>query len=517
MRSGCRRGTTLRLVIIPQALRVIIPPLTSQYLNLTKNSSLAVAVGYPDLVAVFAGTVLNQTGQAVEVIFITMVVYLAISLVTSLFMNWFNRARRAGGALGDDAPHSNSPTCARRRSRSCAPPRGEAGAVGWLRANLFSSMTNTILTLARHRASSSGSCRRSSAGRSSMRSGPATIARPASPRGRRVLGRSSRRSSGSSCTAAIRSRSAGGSTSPRSCSSSASLPMAIPRVPFKRETAIYLLVVFPIVGLRPAASAACFGLVDVETSLWGGLLVTLVVAIVGIVASLPLGVLLALGRRSKLPIVRILSIAFIEFVRGVPLITVLFMASVMLPLFLPPGVNFDKLLRALIGVALFSAAYMAEVVRGGLQAIPRGQYEAAAALGLGYWRMMRLIILPQALKIVIPGIVNSFISLFKDTSLVLIIGLFDLLGIVQLGFADPNWASPGDAGDRLRLRRDGLLAVLLRHVALLDLHGAPAPHRPQALRQRDTLMSDHAIVRSRPRSSTPTVSATDVGDRDRRA
>src|SRR6185295_4827807 len=185
-----------------------------------------------------------------------------------------------------------------------------------------------------------------------------------------------------------------------------------------------------------------FGLEPVETSLWGGLLVTLVVAIVGIVASLPIGILLALGRRSKLPVIRVCSVVFIEFVRGVPLITVLFMASVMLPLFLPPGVNFDKLLRALVGVALFSAAYMAEVVRGGLQAIPRGQYEASQALGLSYRKMMQLVVLPQALKIVIPGIVNSFISLFKDTSLVLIIGIYDLLGIVQLGFNDPNWASP---------------------------------------------------------------------------
>jgi len=185
-----------------------------------------------------------------------------------------------------------------------------------------------------------------------------------------------------------------------------------------------------------------YGLRWVETPLWGGLLVTLVVAIVGIVGSMPLGILLALGRRSRLPVVRFVSIAFIEFVRGVPLITVLFMASVMLPLFLPAGVNFDKLVRALVGVTLFSAAYVAEVVRGGLQAIPRGQYEAASALGLGYAASMRLIILPQALKIVIPGLVNSFISLFKDTSLVLIIGIFDLLGIVQLNFTDPNWASP---------------------------------------------------------------------------
>jgi general L-amino acid transport system permease protein len=185
-----------------------------------------------------------------------------------------------------------------------------------------------------------------------------------------------------------------------------------------------------------------FGLDPVETPLWGGLMVTLVVAIVGMAASMPLGIVLALGRRSPFPIIRACSAVFIEFVRGVPLITVLFMASVMLPLFLPPGTTFDKLLRALVGVALFSAAYMAEVVRGGLQAIGKGQYEAAQALGLGYWPTMRLIVLPQALKIVIPGIVNSFISLFKDTSLVLIIGIFDLLGIVQLGFADANWAAP---------------------------------------------------------------------------
>jgi general L-amino acid transport system permease protein len=219
------------------------------------------------------------------------------------------------------------------------------------------------------------------------------------------------------------------------------LPMAIPSVPWKRENAFYLLVIFPIVAFTLLVGGY-FGLRHVETALWGGLLVTLVVAITGIVVSMPLGVILALGRRSKLPIIRFFSIAFIEFWRGVPLITVLFMASVMLPIFLPPGVNFDKLLRALIGVALFASAYMAEVVRGGLQAIPKGQYEAAQAMGLSYWKVMRLIILPQALKIVIPGIVNSFISLFKDTSLVLIIGLFDLLGIVQFNFADSNWTSP---------------------------------------------------------------------------
>jgi general L-amino acid transport system permease protein len=188
-----------------------------------------------------------------------------------------------------------------------------------------------------------------------------------------------------------------------------------------------------------------FGLVQVETPQWGGLTVTLVVSITGIVCSLPVGILLALGRRSQMPIVRILSVVYIEFIRGVPLITVLFMASVMLPLFLPPGTNFDKLLRALIGVAMFSSAYMAEVVRGGLQSIGKGQYEGAMALGLSYGQMMAKIILPQALKVSIPNIVGNFISLFKDTTLVLIIGLFDLLGIVQAGLRDANWASASSA------------------------------------------------------------------------
>jgi len=284
------------------------------------------------------------------------------------------------------------------------------------------------------------------------------------------------------------------------------VPMLIPAVPFKRENIIYMLGIFPVVafilltggdfdlsGFAFANTAASFwieyliltavlagaaygiaragendprpmvfgviglmvvlalvlfvvtvdfGLEPVETEVWGGLLVTLVIAITGIAASLPIGIAFALGRRSKLPIIRLVSVIFIEFWRGVPLITVLFMSSVMLPLFLPEGVTFDKLLRALIGVALFAAAYMAEVVRGGLQAIPKGQYEGAQALGLGYGQMMGLIVLPQALKLVIPGIVNTFIGLFKDTTLVLIIGLFDLLGQVQSSFTDPTWSTP---------------------------------------------------------------------------
>jgi general L-amino acid transport system permease protein len=218
------------------------------------------------------------------------------------------------------------------------------------------------------------------------------------------------------------------------------IPMAIPSLPYKRLNVIYLAIGMPIISVFVLLGGIP-GLVAVETPLWGGLMLTLVVSMVGMIVSLPFGILLALGRRSKMPAVRILCVIFIEFWRGVPLITVLFMASVMLPLFLPPGVNFDKLLRALIGVALFASAYMAEVVRGGLQAVPKGQYEGAMAVGLKYWQMMRLIVLPQALKIVIPGIVNTFIGLFKDTSLVYIIGLFELLGTVRQSFANPDWAS----------------------------------------------------------------------------
>ncbi|RAH36380.1 amino acid ABC transporter permease [Halomonas sp. SL1] len=214
--------------------------------------------------------------------------------------------------------------------------------------------------------------------------------------------------------------------------------LAIPRLPAKRWVGLFALVGFPAVAYVLLLGGH-FGLMAVPTREWGGLMLTLTVAVVGIVGSLPLGVVLALGRRSQMPLVRGVCVVFIEFWRGVPLITVLFMASVMLPLFVPSEVEFDKLLRALIGIMFFWSAYMAEVVRGGLQAIPKGQEEAAKALGMGYWRRMGLIVLPQALKLVIPGIVNTFIALFKDTSLVLIIGLFDLLAIIRSGLTDSNW------------------------------------------------------------------------------
>jgi len=185
------------------------------------------------------------------------------------------------------------------------------------------------------------------------------------------------------------------------------------------------------------------GLRYAENERWGGLALTLLLATFGIALAFPLSILLALGRRSQLPVLRYLCVVYIELIRGVPLISLLFMASVVLPLFMPEGLSIDKLLRAQIALILFAAAYLAEVVRGGLQAIPRGQYEAAQALGLSYWRMTWLIVLPQALRISIPPLVNTFIGFFKDTSLVLIIGLFDLLTTVNVSIGEPKWVGFG--------------------------------------------------------------------------
>jgi general L-amino acid transport system permease protein len=215
-----------------------------------------------------------------------------------------------------------------------------------------------------------------------------------------------------------------------------------PRAPKKGLGAVYFFVVLPLVSDMLLHGWEFIGLRYVDSVLWGGVLVTIVVATVGIVVSLPLGILLALGRRSHMPTVKLFCVTFIEVVRGVPLITVLFMASVMLPLFVPEPYEPDKLLRALVGIALFASAYMAEVVRAGLQAIPKGQYEGAMAVGLRYRHMMALVVLPQALRITIPNVVNTYIGLFKDTTLVYIVGIFDFLHTIEVARIDPKWATP---------------------------------------------------------------------------
>ena len=336
------------------------------------------------------------------------------------------------GPATSSAPHVPSP--------ALPPPRSEVGVIGWLKHNLFSSWQNALLTVfgiwiiykvvppaidwtifsAVWSGNDAGPCRVEGVG-ACWPFVQAKFAQfiygryPDAERWRVNL------------TFAI--------------ALSVLIPLIIPRFPGKRYIALFGLLVVPVVG-STLLSGGTLGLQHVPTELWGGLMVSLIVASVGIAGSFPVGIVLALGRRSRMPIARWASILFIEFVRAVPLITILFMSSVMLPLFLPDGVSFDKLLRALIAVMLFSGAYMAETIRGGLQAIPRGQFEAADALGLGYAQKMGLIVLPQALKLVIPGICNSFVGLAKDTSLVLIIGIFDLLGIIQLNLTDAKWFAP---------------------------------------------------------------------------
>ena len=214
------------------------------------------------------------------------------------------------------------------------------------------------------------------------------------------------------------------------------IPLLFNNIPFRKHL-IKFTYIFPFIAFFLLSGG--LGFQEVPTNKWGGLLITLVLGCTGIALAYPFGIILALGRRSNLPIISMICTLFIEFIRGVPLITLLFFSIVMLPLFLPEGINLDALVRVLVAVTLFQSAYMAEAIRGGLQAIPQGQYEAAQSLGLSYWQMNRKIILPQAIRITIPTIVNTSIGLFKDTTLVIIVGLLDLLGIGRGALADTTW------------------------------------------------------------------------------
>jgi general L-amino acid transport system permease protein len=314
-----------------------------------------------------------------------------------------------------------------------APPRHSSGALGWLRANLFSSVFNSILTLL----------------------AVALIAAVVPPVIRWALidaiwsaPNGAACHGGGACWAFIGEK---------------LRFILFGRYPIDQDwrpigvVVIFLLMIlaacdrrlwgrrlallwfFGLSAVWILMAGGILGLSSVETALWSGLPLTLILAVVGMVFGFPLGILLALGRRSKLPAVRVICVGYIELVRGVPLITVLFMASLLLPLFLPAGVTIDKVLRAQIAFILFAAAYLAEVIRGGLQALPKGQVEAADALGLSYIQRTRLIVLPQALALVIPPLVNTFIGMFKDTSLVVIVSLFDLLGAAEFALTDANW------------------------------------------------------------------------------
>jgi len=221
--------------------------------------------------------------------------------------------------------------------------------------------------------------------------------------------------------------------------------LIIQSVPGKRWVGAFMLLVFPFIALG-LLYGGLFGLVIIPSDKWGGLLLTLVFGVTGIVASLPIGIILALGRRSEFPVIRLLCIGFIEFWRGVPLIAILFMTVLLLPLFLPSWFPYNELALSIVGITFYAGAYIAEVVRGGLQSIPKGQFDAAASMGLGYWQSTALIVLPQALRVAIPGIVNTAISVFKDSTLVMIIGLFDILNIVAAGSSDEIWLGTSAEG-----------------------------------------------------------------------
>ncbi len=206
---------------------------------------------------------------------------------------------------------------------------------------------------------------------------------------------------------------------------------------FKLRLGLSVLVIVPVLGIWLLAGG--FGLKPVETRDWGGLMLTIFISVYASLIAIPLGILFALGRQSQLPLIRTLSVVFIEFWRGVPIIAVIFLASLLLPLIMPSGVGVDRLARAIIGLGFVIAAYMAEAIRGGLQALPKGQAEAATALGLSYWKTTGLIVLPQALRISLPAMTNEFIALIKNTTLVLVVSILDLLGVAQASIADPNW------------------------------------------------------------------------------
>ena len=211
---------------------------------------------------------------------------------------------------------------------------------------------------------------------------------------------------------------------------------------FKKFLTLYYVLIYPIIAfilIYYLISGGALGLEWVETGAWGGLSLTFIVSFFSLIFCFPLGMALALGRRTDLPVVKYVSVGFIEFWRGVPLITVLFMSSVMFPMFLPQDFFMDKLVRVIIAISLFEAAYVAEVIRGGLQALPRGQYDASKSLGMGYWKMHIFVILPQALKLVIPGIANTFLALVKDTPLIFVVGLLEIIGMLQMAKTNPKW------------------------------------------------------------------------------
>ncbi|MBC8050913.1 MAG: ABC transporter permease subunit [Chitinophagales bacterium] len=418
---GMTEGQAMRRVILPQSLRIVVPPLVSEYLNLVKNSSLAVAIGYPDIVWA-ASTIMNQTGQAIEGVLILTGVYLTLSVVTSLGLNAMTARRDLASAAGV------------RQTRVSLVGDHRAWPAG-LRpiAPLFASPSRAVtsaLVLAATAYALWGLSGWSIA--NAVWIGEGTDCRAASD---------------GACWAFVAAKfrfflfglyPQDMHWRPAVTTTLLLTVLALSMSP--RFWGPYLALVW---GSAFATSlwlmGGGLGLANVSTASWGGLPVTLLLGASALMLALPLGVVLAVARNSAFPTARMLATIWIEVIRGVPLISILFLANTLLPLFLPGGGGIDKLLRAQIALTFFASAYLAEAVRAGLRATPLAQSEAALSLGLTGFTALRLVILPQALQTALPGIVNTAIAIFKDTSLITIIGLFDLLGAVRAAGRDPAW------------------------------------------------------------------------------
>ncbi len=416
---GFTGGQTLRLVILPQSLRIIVPPLVSEYLNLVKNSSLAVAIGYPDIVWA-ANTIMNQTGQAIEGVLILTGVYLTLSLLTSFVINTLNARARKVAAAGV-AQRSASAV----KGTGSLPRRLFVQAFGSPSRAVTSVVLIAVMSWAAWHLTDWGVARAVWAG----------------------TGADCRAPGAGACWAFVAEkwrfflfglypyeehwRAALASVVVAAIAGVSMLPL------FWRPW-------LPLLWLGGFGTALWlmgggYGLSPISTTSWGGIPVTLLLAASALIIGLPLGVVLGVARNSDAPTAKMLATMWIEVIRGVPLISILFLANTLLPLFLPGGANVDKLLRAQIALTIFASAYLAEAVRAGLRAVPTTQTEAAQSLGFGPATTLRLIVLPQALQTALPAIVNTSIAMFKDTSLITIIGLFDLLGAVRAAGRDPGW------------------------------------------------------------------------------
>ncbi len=417
---GLTKAQTLRLVTLPQTVRIIVPPLVSQYLNLVKNSSLAVAIGYPDVVWA-TNAVINQTGQAIEGVLILAGIYLTISLLTSFIINWLNER---GGM------QTSAAGVAQTKKSQSGP--GSGPFIPRMIAQLFSSPTQSVISVVSILVSGWIAVKL-------FRWGVMDAV---------WVGKSADcRAVSGACWAYVWDK------------LNFFLFGLYPQDELWRpELATITVIAVAAMTMMPrfwgrflpliwAGGAAIylllmgggFGLSTVQTTSWGGLPVTLLLAFSSIVIALPISILLAVGRNSKSPAANMIATGWIEIIRGVPLISILFLANTLLPLFLAGGSSVDKLLRAQIALTIFASAYLAEAVRAGLRAVPCAQIEAAQSIGLSQLQMLRLIILPQALRTALPGIVNTAIGNFKDTTLVSIVGLFDVLGTVRAAGRDPTW------------------------------------------------------------------------------